>query len=60
MATSRSRKASDTKQAQKVFVVDGARTPFLKARTGPGPFRPSDLAVHAGRALLARQPFEPP
>ncbi|MCZ6664197.1 MAG: acetyl-CoA C-acetyltransferase, partial [Gammaproteobacteria bacterium] len=60
MATSRSRKASDTNQAQKVFVVDGARTPFLKARTGPGPFRPSDLAVHAGRALLARQPFEPP
>ena len=60
MATSRSRKASDTNQAQKVFVVDGARTPFLKARTGPGPFRPSDLAVHAGRALLARQSFEPP
>ena len=60
MATSRSRKASDTNQAQKVFVVDGARTPFLKARTGPGPFRPSDLAVHAGRALLAHQPFEPP
>ncbi|MGE4616573.1 MAG: acetyl-CoA C-acetyltransferase, partial [Gammaproteobacteria bacterium] len=50
----------DANQAKKVFVVDGARTPFLKARTGPGPFRPSDLAVHAGRALLARQPFEPP
>ena len=60
MATSRSRKTSDANQAKKVFVVDGARTPFLKARTGPGPFRPSDLAVHAGRALLARQPFEPP
>jgi len=42
-----------------VYLVDGARTPFLKARTGPGPFRPSDLAVHAGQALLARQPFEP-
>jgi acetyl-CoA C-acetyltransferase len=42
-----------------VYIVDGARTPFLKARTGPSPFRPSDLAVHAGRALLARQPFEP-
>lgn len=60
MATNRSRKTSDANQAKKVFVVDGARTPFLKARTGPGPFRPSDLAVHAGRALLARQPFEPP
>jgi acetyl-CoA C-acetyltransferase len=42
-----------------VYFIDGARTPFLKARTGPGPFRPSDLAVHAGRALLARQPFAP-
>ena len=41
-----------------VFVVDGARTPFLKARTGPGPFTGSDLAVNAGRALLLRQPFE--
>ena len=42
-----------------VFVVDGARTPFLKAKTGLGPFTGSDLAVNAGRALLARQPFEP-
>lgn len=51
----RSRPASD----RPVYIVDGARTPFLRARTGPGPFRPSDLAVHAGRALLARQPFAP-
>jgi acetyl-CoA C-acetyltransferase len=42
-----------------VYVVDGARTPFLKARGRPGPFRASDLAVAAGRTLLARQPFEP-
>jgi acetyl-CoA C-acetyltransferase len=42
---------------QPVYVVDGARTPFLKARSGPGPFAASDLAVQAGRALLARQPF---
>jgi acetyl-CoA C-acetyltransferase len=41
-----------------VFVVDGARTPFLKARTGLGPFTGSDLAVNAGRPLLLRQPFE--
>jgi acetyl-CoA C-acetyltransferase len=40
-----------------VYVVDGARTPFLKAKTGLGPFTGSDLAVHAGRALLLRQPF---
>lgn len=42
-----------------VYVVDGSRTPFLKARGRPGPFCASDLAVAAGRPLLARQPFEP-
>ncbi|TXG77225.1 MAG: acetyl-CoA C-acetyltransferase [Rhodocyclaceae bacterium] len=42
-----------------IFVVDGARTPFLKARNAPGPFSASDLAVAAGRALLARQRFAP-
>lgn len=42
-----------------VFVVDGARTPFLKARTGPGPFTAADLATAAGTALLMRQPFGP-
>ena len=40
-----------------VFIVDGSRTPFLKARSGPGPFTPVDLAVQCGRPLLARQPF---
>jgi len=43
----------------RVFVVDGARTPFLKVRGGPGPFAAADLAVACGRALLARQPFAP-
>ena len=42
-----------------VFIVDGARTPFLKAQKGPGPFTPVDLAVHAGQPLLVRQPFDP-
>ncbi|MGA7479253.1 MAG: acetyl-CoA C-acyltransferase, partial [Azonexus sp.] len=42
-----------------IYVVDGARTPFLKARSGPGPFTASDLATQAGRALLLRQPFSP-
>src|SRR5258708_40270353 len=40
-----------------VFIIDGSRTPFLKARSGPGPFTPVDLAVQCGRPLLARQPF---
>lgn len=44
---------------QPIYVVDGARTPFLKAKTGPGPFAASDLATQAGRALLLRQPFAP-
>jgi len=41
-----------------VYIVDGARTPFLKAR-GVGPFTPVDLAVQCGRPLLLRQPFAP-
>jgi len=40
-----------------VYIVDGLRTPFLKAREKPGPFRAADLAVAAGKALLTRQPF---
>jgi len=45
--------------ARPVYFVDGGRTPFLKARGAPGPFRASDLAVAAGRTLLSRQPFAP-
>jgi len=45
--------------ARPVYIIDGARTPFLKAQGGPGPFTPVDLAVQAGRPLLARQPFAP-
>jgi len=41
----------------KVYIVDGARTPFLKARAEPGPFSASDLAVACARPVLARQPF---
>ena len=41
----------------RIFIVDGARTPFLKARTEPGPFSAADLAVACARPVLARQPF---
>jgi acetyl-CoA C-acetyltransferase len=44
---------------QRVFVVDGARTPFLKARGAPGEFSAADLAVTAARPVLARLPFAP-
>ncbi|MCA1406511.1 acetyl-CoA C-acetyltransferase [Ensifer sp. IC3342] len=42
-----------------VYIVDGARTPFLRARGKPGPFTPVDLAVQCGRPLLLRQSFSP-
>src|ERR1700683_2784479 len=45
--------------ARPVYIVDASRPPFLKARPGPGPFTPVDLAVQCGRPLLARQPFAP-
>ena len=45
--------------ARPVFVIDGARTPFLKAKNRPGPFSAGDLATQAGRALLVRQKFAP-
>jgi acetyl-CoA C-acetyltransferase len=45
--------------AKPIYVVDGARTPFLKSKNRPGPFAASDLATQAGRALLMRQPFRP-
>ena len=41
-----------------IYIVDGVRTPFLKSRNRPGPFSASDLATGAGKALLARAPFE--
>jgi len=44
---------------REVYVVDGLRTPFLKARGKPGSLSASDLAVNAGRELLSRQPFAP-
>jgi acetyl-CoA C-acetyltransferase len=42
-----------------IYVIDGARTPFLKSKNRPGPFSAADLATQAGRALLARQSFAP-
>ena len=42
-----------------VYIVDGARTPFLKAKGAPGSFSASDLAVQTGKELLSRQSFSP-
>ncbi|WP_341668304.1 acetyl-CoA C-acetyltransferase [Alcaligenes sp. SDU_A2] len=43
-----------------VYIIDGARSPFLKARNAPGPFSAGDLAVQTGRELLLRQRFAAP
>jgi acetyl-CoA C-acetyltransferase len=45
--------------ARPIYVIDGARTPFLKAKNRPGVFSAADLATQAGKTLLARQKFEP-
>lgn len=39
---------------REVYIVDGVRTPFLKARGKPGNFLGSDLAVQAGNQLLLK------
>ncbi|OOZ38379.1 acetyl-CoA acetyltransferase [Solemya pervernicosa gill symbiont] len=51
------KRANSQPKARPVYVVDGSRTPFLKAQ-GPGPLAAADLAVAAARSLLIRQPFE--
>lgn len=50
---------STRSKGRDVFIVDGARTPFLKAAGKPGPFPAADLAIGAARPLLLRQRFEP-
>ena len=46
------------KNGREVYIVDGSRTPQIKARGQTGPFSASDLAVSAGRALLMRHNFD--
>ena len=57
--TGHSHKSSAAGYARPVYLVDGARTPFLRVQGRPGPFSAADLAVAAGRALLAKQSFQP-
>lgn len=42
-----------------VYIVDGARVPFLKAHTGPGPFTPVDRAVQCGDRCSPASPCFP-
>ena len=41
-----------------VYIIDGARSPFLKAEGRQGPFKAVELAVETGKPLLLRQPFD--
>lgn len=42
------------RSGRKVYIVDGSRSPQLKARGKQGPFHAGDLAVQAARPLLTR------
>src|SRR5690606_35371257 len=42
-----------------IYIIDGARTPFLKARNTPDPFSAADLAVQAGREMVLRHRLAP-
>lgn len=60
MSQKQQKKSSIEKATRRpVFIVDGARTPFLKVRGRPGPFSPVDLALQCGRPLLLRRVFAP-
>lgn len=50
-------KAVGDKGRRPVYIVDGARTPFLKFRGQPNAFSAADLGVSASQLLLLRQPF---
>lgn len=51
--------ATNKKYAKPVYLIDGNRTPFLKARGKPGPFKHAELGIYAARSLLLRMPFAP-
>ena len=49
--------AKKKKYARPVYLIDGSRTPFLKARGKPGPFTHAQLGIYAARPLIQRMPF---
>lgn len=58
-STPSKKKSNSVSQPKPVYIVDGSRTPFLKAKVGRGPFAASDLAMLTARELLSRQSFSP-
>jgi len=55
----KAKSTAKTKSNNVVYVVDGSRSPFLKAAGKPGPFSAANLGVAAAKPLLARMPFAP-
>lgn len=51
--------AQNPRTLRPVYIVDGKRTPYLKAKGVPGPFTAADLAVRAGSELLWKYGFSP-
>jgi len=51
-------KTNQGNPSKTVYIIDGNRTPFIKAKGKPGPFSAAELAVQAGRPLLDRMPFK--
>lgn len=51
-------KPIENNHSRPVYLVDGARTPFLKAQGKPGLFSAIDLALGATNPLMLRQPFD--
>jgi len=49
---------SNNTNGRDVYLIDGARTPFLKARGKPGLFSAIDLSLGASKPLMLRQPFD--
>ena len=41
-----------------VYLVAGARTPFIKSMNEPGPFSASDLGVNAAKSVLTKVPCD--
>lgn len=57
--TTTRKKTASSRGLRPVYIVDGSRTPHLKARNRPGPFAAADLLMGCSRPLLLRQPFDP-
>ena len=53
------RRSGTKVKGRPVYIVDGSRTPQLKAKGKPGPFTAAELAIACSRPLLARQNFDP-